>query len=165
MSYDTIQELKSLEVTPPEIAELATARQSGFSDAACVDILKISRSRKQSFDAGEAIADLVRANVSEDTILELAKINQLGLGAGEFQAMKLAGLSDAVIVEVARHRADGKPVLTGASLAELRNVGLRQSTLLELTRRGVPDSQTAAIIRFRRRGASDAEILGRFAGS
>ena len=83
---------------------------------------------------------------AEDTIIELAKLNQLGLRAGELEAMRLAGLSDAILLEVARHRAAGKPVLAGASLANLKNAGVRELTLLELARRGVPDSQAAAII-------------------
>jgi hypothetical protein len=103
--------------------------------------------------------------VGEAAILELAKLNQLGLNAGELQAMRLAGLSDAILLEVARHRAAGKPVLAGASLANLKNVGVRELTLLELARRGVPDSQAAAIISARRHGASDAELLRRFGGS
>jgi hypothetical protein len=163
MTYDTIQQLKAMQVTAPEIAQLATARQGGFSDASCVEALRIYRGRTQPFDAGDDIAGLIRAQVSEDTILELAKLNQLGLGAGELQAMRLAGLSDAILLEVARHRAAGKPVLAGASLANLKNVGVRELTLLELARRGVPDSQAAAIIAFRRHGATDAQILSHFA--
>ncbi len=165
MSYDAIQELKALQISTPEVAEIARARQGGFSDANCVDILKLFRDRKQPFNDGDAIAGLVRAQVGEDTILELAKLNQLDLGSGDFQAMRLAGLSDAIILEVARHRAAGKPVLAGASLAGLKNVGVRESTLLELARRGIPDSQANAIIAFRRHGASDAEILSHFTGS
>jgi hypothetical protein len=165
MSYDAILELKSLQITAPEVAELARARASGYSDADCVDTVKTFRGRNRPFDAGDTIVGLIRAGVSEDTILELAKIDQLGLGTGEFQAMKLAGLSDAIILEVARHRAAAMPVLAGASLAELKNSGLRQSTLLELARRGIPDSQADVIVSSRRHGASDADILGRFTGS
>ena len=165
MSYDTIQELKGLQITAPEVTELAAARQGGLSDSGCVEIVKTYRSRSQAFDAGDAVAGLVRAQVSEATILELAKLNQLGLNAGELQAMRLAGLSDAILLEVARHRAAGKPVLAGASLANLKNVGVRELTLLELSRRGVPDSQAAAIISARHHGASDAELLRRFSGS
>jgi len=165
MSYDAIQELKSLQVTPPEIDQIAAARRAGFSDAACIDTMKLFRAQHQSFDAGDAIAGLIGAEVSEDTILELAKMRELGMNAGEFEAMKLAGLSDAIILEVARHRADGRPVLAGASLAGMKNVGMRESTLLELTRRGVPDSQAAAIVSYRRHGASDSQILSHFVGS
>lgn len=164
MSYDAVQELKSLRISTPEVAEIAKARQSGFSDADCIDAFKIFRGRQQPFNAGGAIASLVQVNVSDNAILELARINQLGLDTGELQAMKLAGLSDDILLEVARHRANGQAVLSGASLAMLKNTGMRTSTLFELARRGVPDSQGPAIISYRRHGASDDEVLRRFAG-
>lgn len=165
MAYDSIRELKALNITTPEVAQVAAARNAGLSDAACVALLKIFRDRKHAFDAGDAAAGLFRAGTSEDTILELAKINELGLPSGEFQAMRLAGLSEATVLEVARHRASNESVLSGASLAGLKNVGLHESTLLELARRGVPDSKAAEITYFRRHGGSDAEILARYSGS
>jgi hypothetical protein len=165
MSYDAIKELAVLDISTAEVAQVAKARQSGFSDADCIDIMKIYRGRHQPFDAGDAIAGLAGANVSESTIVQLATMNQLGLGSGELEAMKLAGLSDGILLEVARHRSEGRPVLAGASLAGLRNAGVREATLLELARRGVPDSQADAIVSFRRHGATDAAILGRFNGS
>jgi len=164
LTYDSIQQLKAMSITTPEIAEVSAARESGFSDASCIALFKIFRDRKRPFDAGEAVAGLVGAQMSENTILELARMDELGLSAGEFEAMRLAGLSDAIVLEVARHRAANQPVLSGASLAGLKNVGVRESTLLELARRGVPDSQANAITAFRRRGASDAEILSHFTG-
>jgi hypothetical protein len=163
MSYDAIQQLKALKITAPEITQIAAAKQGGFSDASCVQALQIYRSRNQPFDAGDDIAGLIRAQVGEDTVLELAKLNELGLSSGELEAMRLAGLSDAILLEVARHRAAGKPVLAGASLANLKNAGVRELTLLELARRGVPDSQAAAIIAYRKHGATDAQILSHFA--
>jgi hypothetical protein len=165
MTYDTIQQLKALDVSPPEVAELARVRQSGVSDSGCVEMVRIFRNRNHPFDAGDAVAGLAQVGMSEDHILELAKMNQIGLGTGELQAMRLAGLSDETVLEVARHHAAGKPVLSGASLAGLKNVGLREFTLFELVRRGVPDSQAAAMIAYRRHGASDAQILKRFGGS
>jgi hypothetical protein len=165
MSYDSIQQLKALQVTAPEITQLAEARESGFSDPSCVEVVKVYRDRKEPFDAGDSISGLMRSGFEESVVIDLAKMNQLGIGAGELEAMKLANLSDAIILEVARRRADGKPVLSGASLAELKNAGMRQSTLLELARRGVPDSQAHAIISYRRRGVGDTEILNHFARS
>jgi hypothetical protein len=163
MTYDTIKQLTALNITQPEVSQLATARQGGFSDANCVQAVQIYRSRNQPFDAGDDIAGLLRAQVSEETIVELAKLNELGLSAGEMEAMRLAGLSDAILLEVARHRAAGQPVLAGASLANLKNAGVRELTLLELARRGVPDSQVSAIISYRKHGATDAQILSHFA--
>ncbi len=164
MTYDSIEQLKALEITTPEVAEVAAAREAGFSDASCIAVFRIFRDRKQAFDAGEAIAGLIGARMSEATIIYLARLNQLGLTAGEYQAMRLAGLSDAIVLEVARHRAANQPVLSGASLAGLKNTGVRESTLLELVRRGVPDSKANEITSFRRHGGTEVEILRRFTG-
>jgi hypothetical protein len=165
MSYDAIQQAKALRVTPPEIASLARARQSGLSDVTCVTLLQIFRARGQSFSEGDTAAGMLQAGLSEETIVELARLNQLGFGAGELQAMRLAGLSDEIILEVARRRSASQPVLAGASLADLKNAGLREATLLELARRGVPDSQASMIASSRKHGATDADILRRFPGS
>jgi len=165
MNYDAIQQAKAVHVTPTEVASLAAARQSGLSDSACINLLQISRGRNEAFTGGDTAAGMAKAGLREDTIVELARLNQLGLGAGELQAMRLAGLSDEIIMEVARRHAAGQAVLAGASLAELKNSGVREATLLELARRGVPDSHAAAIILSRRHGATDDDILRRFPGS
>jgi hypothetical protein len=165
MSYDSIKTAKTLSITAPEVAELAKVRRAGLSDAVCITLLQIFHARKQPFASGNAIAGLVEVHMSDDTIIELARLNQVGIGSGDLQAMRLAGISDATILEVARHRSEGKAVLAGASLANMKNAGIRDSTLQELVRRGIPDSQIDSILAMRRRGGSDAEILRYFAGS
>lgn len=165
MSYDAIQQLKSLKITPSEVAEIANARQGGLSEAGCVQAVQIYHGRGEPFHAGDAMAHLLQVGMSEDTILDLAKMNQMGLGAGELLAMRLAGFSDTMVLEVARRHAEGKPVLSGAALAGLKNAGLRESTLLEFVRRGLTDPQADTIVSLRRHGVSEAEILRRFHGS
>ncbi len=96
VNYDSIQQLKALKITAPEVAELAKAKQGHLSDNGCVEVLKIFHSRGAEFNAGDAITGLVQVGTSEDTILQLARLNQLGLGTGELQAMRLAGLSDQI---------------------------------------------------------------------
>jgi hypothetical protein len=165
MSYDAVKQLRSMKITDPEVAQIARARQSGFPDSDCVATVQMFHARGQKFDAGDSVAGLLQAGVSEQTVLALASLNQLGLGAGELEAMRLAELPETVILEVARHHAAGEAVLAGASFARLKNAGLRESTLLALARHSVPDAQADAILVFRRHGASDEEILRRFAGS
>jgi hypothetical protein len=165
MSYDTIKKLESLQIAAPEVTELTKARSAGFSDASCIEAFQISHGRGEAFTSGDAVAGLIRVGMREPSVLELARLNQMGLGVGELQAIRLTGLSDSIVLEVARHRAAGKPELSGVSLASMKNAGLRESTLLELARRGIPDSQAAAIIAYRRHGASDADILRRYSGS
>lgn len=165
MSYDAIQELKKLDISAPEVSEVAKAYTGGLSARTCIDAVQIFHGRHEAFNAGDALANLAQVGLSEEAMLELARLNQLDFGAGEYQAMKLAGLSEPVILEVARHRAEGKPVLAGASLARLRNAGVNDETLLMLARRGIPDNTASAILSYRRHGASDADLLREFPGS
>ncbi|MHB8753482.1 MAG: hypothetical protein ACYC92_00765 [Candidatus Acidiferrales bacterium] len=159
MNFSAIQTLKSLDVTNAEVAQLVTAKQGGLSDNGCVALVRLARSRKEQFHTGEDVAQLFQAGVSEPTIIELAQLNQIGLWTGEAQAMRLAGISDRIILEEARRRAAGQPVLSGASLANFKNAGMSESALLALVRRGVPDSDARKIIALRRRGWSDTRIL------
>jgi hypothetical protein len=165
MSYDAVQQLKELKISSSEVTEIVIVHEAGLSDEDCVQIIRIFRGGGGEFTASKTVTDLLRAGIGPDMILELAKLNQLGLGAGELQAMHLAGLSDAILLEVARHHAQGRPVLSGASLATLKNAGFRESTLLEIARRGVLDSQVATILSLRRHRLSDAEILRRLSAS
>ena len=164
LSYDAIQQLRALEITDAEVAQISQAKQGGLSDDGCVEMEKIYRGRGQHFDAGGAVAGLLGAGMGEDNVLAIARLGQLAFGAGELQAMRLAGLSDPIILEVARHRAESKPVLSGASLAMMKNTAMHESTLLKLTQLSVPDSEAAAILSSRHHGASDAEILRHFEG-
>ena len=165
VGYASIKKLEALKITSEEIPEISKMRSAGFSDDSCVSIVEIYHQRGKSFTAGEAVAGLMKAGARENTILELARMDQLGLGAGEFQAVRLAGLSDAIILEMAKHQAAGTPSLSGLSLGKLKNAGLRESTLLELEQRGIPDSATDKILAMRKHRATDKEILRKFAGT
>jgi hypothetical protein len=165
MDYPAIKQLNALKITAPEVTEIAKARGAGFSDDGCVELVRIYQGRGKAFDAGDTVAGLIQVGMREDTILELARLDQLGLGAGELEVLRLAGLSDPVELEIARHRAAGKPTLSGVSLANMKNAGMREATLLELVRRGVPDSDAAEILALRRHGVKEVEILRHFPGS
>lgn len=162
MTYDSIKELKALHISASEVGQIAKVRQAGLSDADCIELLRISHSRHQQFTAGDAVTTMHQSGMSEGTILGLANLDQLGLGYGELQAMHLAGLNDAIILEVARRHASNQPVLSGASLGDMRNLRIDNATLLELVRRGIPNSAAPEIMALRRRGAAETEILRHF---
>ena len=165
MNFDSVKQLKTMDLSISDVSEIAQARQAGFSDAACVQVFQIYRLRKQPFDAGDEIGGLLRAGASEALVLNLARLNQLGLASGELLAMRLAGLSDDILLAVAQRHANGQPVLSGASLAGMKNLGMRSDTLLQLAQRGVPESDASAIMAARRHGLKDDAILRQFSGS
>jgi hypothetical protein len=162
MSYSAIQDLKKLGITGAEVSNVANAKMDGISDTTCIELVRIAHARQQPYNSTEAVAGLQQAGMSESSILELARMNQLGVGAGELQAIRLLGLPDATVVEFAKVHAEGKPVLSGVSIANIMNTGLRRETLLELIRRQVPDSSAATIIAMKRQHKSDAEVLHHF---
>ena len=154
MWYRNIEELRGLEVTDAEVAELVKARQAGMSDENCIELVRIARGRKEPFASGDAVSSLRRVAVSESTLLELARLDQFGLWVGEAQAMRLIGLSDQVLLTVARRRAAGLPVLSGPSLGKLKNAGLGETEILNLIARGTTDEQAESIVAERRRASA-----------
>jgi hypothetical protein len=162
MNYSAIKQVVALDISRTELDEVAKARNAGFSDDKCIQIVRLYHDRNLPFNAGDTVAGLLRAGLRQDTILELAKLNAFGVNIGELQLIRLAGFSDTVVLEVARQEAAGKHVLSGASLSTMKNAGMHESTLLELVRRGVPDSEAPALIALHRHGAKDSDLLRRY---
>jgi len=159
MWFGSIEELRKLDVSDAEVTELAKARQAGVSDVACIELVRIVRGRKQAFSSGDVIAGLRRVGVSEPTILELARLDQLGLWAGEAQAMRLTGLSDQILLAVARRRVASQPVPTGPALAKLKDAGMGEAEMLDLINRGITDEQIQQWLDTRRRQAASSGFV------
>lgn len=146
MWSNNIAELQTLNASNAEIGELAKVRQAGFSDPSCVELIKLARSRQQPFSGGQPIADLLATGISEQTVLELARLNQLGLWVGQAQALHLAGFPDKVILAVAQRRSQDLPVLSGEKLAGLKNAGASDAAILEMVQKGITEAQASAYI-------------------
>src|SRR5712671_3218788 len=146
MWSNSVSELRTLNVSNAEIGELTKARQGGLSDPSCVELIKLARSHQQPFTGGQPIADLLATGSSEQTVVELARLDQLGLWAGQAQALRLAGLSDKVILAVAQRRSRGLPVLSGGKLAGLKNSGASDAVILDFVQKGITDEQASNYI-------------------
>lgn len=146
MYFNSVEQLRQLGVNKAEVQELVAARQAGVSDQTCIALVRIAHSRHQLFGNAPIVANLIHAGLQEDTVIELARLDQIRLWSGEAQAMKLAGLPDTVILAVARRRAAHQPVLSGSKVAELQNVGLSDRELLAEIDRGISNAQADAII-------------------
>lgn len=146
MWSDTIQQLRSLDVSDSEVADLIKAHQAGVSDDGCVQLVRLARSRQQMFTDGDHVADLMGAGMSEQNVLELAKMNQLGPHTIESQGIRLAGFSDRIVMAVARRRSQGLTTVSSTSLAELKNTGRTEQQVLDLISRGLTDEQVGQIV-------------------
>lgn len=150
MGYTHLQELRELDLTDLEALELAKARNAGISESSCVELLRIARSRKQPFAAGDAITTMRHADINENVIMEMAHLNLITLWSGEAAAIRYAGFSDEVVIELARRRAQKRSILSGPGMARLKNAGFNEDTILTAMRGGVTDDQVDEIIANRR---------------
>ncbi len=153
MWLSSVPDLKTLDVSSDEITELNKMHQAGLTDPSTVVLIKLARDRKVPFTDGQSIADLLNAGCSEQTVLELARLNRLGVWAGEAQAMRLVGLSDKIILAVEQRRSKGLTVLSGEKLGELKNVGASDATILEMVEKGYSDKTASEYIAQRNRAA------------
>src|ERR1700734_43088 len=101
MSYPAIKQLIAMDITLAELAEVAKARAAGFPDDDCIEVVRIYHVRNRPFTEGDTVAGLVQSHLRADTILDLASLDQLGVNAGELRLMRLAGLSDSIVLEAA----------------------------------------------------------------
>ena len=153
MWLDSVPQLKTFNVSNAEIGELTKAHQAGLTDPSTVVLIKLARDRKEPFTDGQSIADLLNAGSTEQTVLDLARLNRLGIWAGEAQAMRLAGLSDTIILAVEQRRSKGLTALSGVKLGELKNVGASDATILEMVEKGYSDKTASDYIAQRNRAA------------
>jgi hypothetical protein len=157
--FNNVEPLREFDMTLDEVQQLILAREAGVPEEDCVELIRLARRRGQPFNDGQAIAGLVRAGLQNSSAMTLARLDQLGLNAGEAQAMKLAGLSDEVVLSMARRRNAGQPVLSGAKAAELRNVGVNNPQIVAYMNRGTTDAQADAIIAQRIRAAGGTRFV------
>jgi hypothetical protein len=159
MWLDSVPQLKTLTVSNAEVAELEKAHEAGLSDPSSVVLIQLARDHKQPFADGQSIADLLHAGSSEQTVVQLARLNQLGLWAGEARAMRLTGLSDKIILAVAQRRSQSLPVISGEKLGELKNTGVTDATILEMVQKGDSDETATRYIAQRERAAGGHKFV------
>jgi hypothetical protein len=146
MWSDSIRQLRDLNVSDSEVAELIKVHQAGLSDDACIQLMHLMRQRQQMFTSGDAVAGLLHVGVTEADIMELAKLDQISPWTGESQGIRLAGYSDAVVLAVARRRSAHLPTVSATSLVELKNTGVSEDRALDLIAHGLTDEQAGQII-------------------
>jgi len=146
MDVGSIQQLRKIGVSDSEVAQLVPVRQSGITDDACIELVHIAHERHQLFDDGQGVVGLLGAGFQQDSVLELARLDQLGLWTGEAEVLRLSGLSDQLVLAVARRRAAGEPVLSSAKITSLRNAGLTEAQILTDINSGMSDAQADKII-------------------
>ena len=141
MWSSNVEELKTLNTSDAEVAQLVRLKQGGLSDDSCVALITNAHRHQHLFASADSAVNLARAGYTEPVILEIAKIDQLDIISGDAVMLRLIGLSDGVVDTILQRRLQGLPTLGSAEIGRLKNTGLTERQILERVNQGMTDAQ------------------------
>jgi hypothetical protein len=141
MWSDTVEQLKKLNVSDPEVAQLVTLKAVGISDQACVQLVTMAHERQQFFVSSSSVKSLASASFSESQILELARAGQLDTLSAEAVTLRLIGLSDSTVQMLLNRRLANQATLSSGEISRLKNTGLSEKQIVERIRNGMTDAE------------------------
>ena len=149
MFSSNIEQLKGLNTSDQEIAQVIKLKHAGVSDDACVELVSAAHVRKHLFISADSASNLAGAGFTEAQILEIARADQLDAISIDAVTLKLIGLSDSTVQLVLHRHLDGKPVMASAAISRLKNTGLTERQILERINAGMTEAQAEREIRAR----------------
>ncbi len=141
MWSSNVEQLKSLNTSDMEIAQLVKLKQAGITDDACVTLVTGAHQRHHLFTSADSAINLARAGYTETVILEIAKTDQLDTVSGDAVMLRLIGLSDSAVDLILRRRLKRQPTMSSAEIGRLKNTGLTEKQIIERINEGMTDAQ------------------------
>lgn len=136
-----LEDLKKLNTSDSEVAQLVKVKQARVSDDTCVALVAAAHEKQHPFVSGDSAASLAGAGYSETEILEIARADQLDSISGDAVTLRLIGLSDNFVHAVLRRRLEGHRTLSSPEIARLKNIGITENQILERINSGMTDAQ------------------------
>ena len=141
MWSSSVEELKKLNTSDAEVAQLVKMKQAGVNDDTCVALISNAHERKYLFTSGDSAVNLSRAGYSDAVILEIAKSDQLDIISGDAVMLRLVGLSDGAVDKILHRRLAEQRTMGSAQIGRLKNTGLTEKQILERINLGMTDAQ------------------------
>jgi hypothetical protein len=141
MRSSNIEQLKALNASDEEVAQLVKLKQAGVTDDTCIALVNTAHAHQHLFTSAESVANLEHARFADPEILEIARADQLDTISTEAVMLRLVGLSDATVQTLLHRRMQGQPTLSSAEIGRLKNVGLTEKQILERINHGMTDQQ------------------------
>jgi len=141
MWSSAIEQLKRLNVSDVEVAQLVKLKQAGVTDETCVALVQAAHDKKHPFGSADSALNLFGARYTESQVLEFARADQVDSISGDAVMFRLIGLSDATVQTLLRRRLQGVPTLGSDQIARLKNTGLTEKQILDRIEQGMTDEQ------------------------
>lgn len=141
MFSSNVEQLKSLNASDAEVAQLVKLKQASLSDDTCVTLISDARQHQHVFASADSTVNLSRAGYSESVILEIAKIDRLDEISGDAVMLRLVGLSDSAVDMILHRHLRGQPTMSAAEIGRLKNTGVTERQIIERINQGMTDAQ------------------------
>ncbi|HYL82637.1 MAG TPA: hypothetical protein VE263_00255 [Candidatus Angelobacter sp.] len=141
MFSSNVEELKKLNTSDMEVAQLVKMKQAGIGDDACVAMVTDAHQRHHLFTGADSAINLVRAGYAESVVLEISKTDQLDVISGDAVMLRLVGLSNSAVDVILHRRMKGQRTLSSAEIGRLKNTGLTERQIMERVNSGMTDAQ------------------------
>ena len=141
MWSSNVEQLKKLNTSDLEVAQLVKLKQAGISDDVCVTLVTDAHQRQHLFTSADSAINLARAGYTEPVILEIAKTDQLDIISGDAVMLRLVGLSNSAVDWILHRRLKGQPTMSSAEIGRLKNTGLTEKQIMERVTQGMTDAQ------------------------
>ena len=141
MWSSNVEDLKKLNTSDNEVAQLVKLKQAGITDDACVTLIADAHQHEHPFSSADSAVSLARAGYAESVILEIAKVDQLDIISTDAVMLRLVGLSDSAVDFILRRRLKGQRTMSSAEIGRLKNTGITEKQILERINQGESDAQ------------------------
>jgi hypothetical protein len=135
------EQLKALNTSDAEIAQVVALKQAGVTDDNCVALISAAHAAKHPFYSTDSVTSLIGARYSQAQILEFARANKLDAISGDAVMFRLIGLSDHTVQILVQRRLEDRLTLSSAAIGRLKNTGLTEKQILEKIDQGMTDEQ------------------------
>jgi hypothetical protein len=139
-----MEDLRKLNVSDAEVAQLVALKNAGVGDEMCVSLVAAAHEHQHPFKSADSAKKLNGAGFSNDQILSIAKSDQLDTLSNDAVMLKLIGLSDPTVQMLLRRRMQGLPTLSSAEIARLKNTELSERDIIARIDNGMTDAQADA---------------------
>jgi hypothetical protein len=139
MGSSTVEDLKKLNTSDAEVAQLVHLKQGGITDDTCAALVRAAHANQHPFNSADWTVNLAKARFNEQQILEFAQADKLDSIGGEAVTLKLVGLSEPTVMSLLQRRLRGQTTLDSAQIGRLKNTGLTESQILYQIDQGITD--------------------------
>jgi hypothetical protein len=136
-----IEQLKKLNVSDQEVAQVVKLKQARVSDDTCVALVTAAHASQRSFSSSDSVINLQSAGYGDTDILDFERANKLDSIAGDAVMLRLIGLSSGTVQIILQRHLNGLPTMDTAQISRLKNTGLTEKQILEQINQGMTDEQ------------------------